>query len=360
MKGRRRYVSLNVDNRSRPTYRDSPTEVPADEGDLAIYGRQRNIGGWGPFNGTDIGGDPVRWPSDYRQIVRQIATCLEENNPAMEFQVRQSNDTIFDSYPPATADSPLRRQHLCDVVVPTPYWGAFDRPRTDPRNGTLDRFVEKKKQNRFLDEHIIVTRPKAYPMDFTAQYFGRLVNTPPLNGRRTPSAKAHAISESLCVWNQNVSVLKSTVKGDVFYGVLEVDNPDIHDSRKVLVTGALSDMPDGGISVYLSSTDGGSSHFDVPESYLALLDEPRTEEDERYRGMLYERRKGRRRPWSERRFKVGGKEMDADGMVRDVARSTKRKPSEVESDPRIRGMGMYDETYYNGQHIVRSYGRRHR
>lgn len=266
--------------------RKRPKTAPIRQGDLAIYGRQRNIGRFRPFDGKELGTEPLRWPFSMRPNVINIAESLEHNNPSLEFEVRQLPDTIFGDFLSAEEDMRLQRRHLHDITVPTPHWGAFDRPSLQDGTGTLDTFPDEP-----------VESDVGSSLNYSAQLFGIEIVTSPLKGRRTPSNKCRLMDNTIMdITNGNVNILKSTISKDVYYAVLEACNPDLRTCQKILVTGKVLDDLEGGIRTYLLQSDTGSPFLDCPRSYLSILDDPRTEQDEIYRSKVLRRFEGDGRP----------------------------------------------------------------
>ena len=330
--------------------RNRPKTAPMRQGDLAIYGRQRNIGRFRPFDGKELGTEPIRWPFSMRPNVINIAESLEHNNPSLEFEVRQLPDTIFDDFLSAEEEMKLQRRHLHDLTVPTPHWGAFDRPSPQDGARSLDTFPD---EPTVQDE-----RPS---LDYSTQLFGMEIVTSPMKGRRTPSNKCKLMDSTITeIAGGNVSILKSTISKNVYYAVLEACNPDLRTCQKILVMGKVLDDPDGGIRTHLLQSDTGSPFLDCPRSYLSILDDPRTEQDEIYRSKVLRRFEGDGRPWDERKYTIGGTEYDAFGMVQKVSDSTGLTPWGVQTTRDIRAMRVYDEVDVNGTKLIRVFNRRGR
>lgn len=239
----------------------------------------------------------------------------------------------------------LQRRHLHDITVPTPHWGAFDRPSPQDGTRTLDTFPDGP------------VEPDVGPsLDYSAQLFGMEIVTSPLKGRRTPSNKCRLLD----ITNGDVNILKSTISKDVYYAVLKACNPDLRTFQKILVTGKVLDDPEGGIRTYLLQSDAGSPFLDCPCSYLSILDYPRTEQDEIYHSKVLRLFESDRRPWDERKYTIGGTEYDAPGMVQKVSDSTGLTPWGVQTTRDIRAMRVYDEVDLNRTKLIRVFNRHER
>lgn len=328
--------------------RNRPTTAPMRQGDLAIYGRQKNIGRFRPFDGNELGDEPIRWSFSMRSDVINIAKSLGDNNPSLEFEVRQLPDTIFDDFLSAEGEAGLRRRHLHGLTISTPYWSAYDRPSPEDESRTLDTFTNTPMEP-----------PDVHSMDYSTQLFGMEIITPPLQRRRTPANKCRLMDSTIIGMTEGkVKILKSTISKDVYYAVLEVCNPDLGTYQRILVTGKVLDDFDGSISTYLLQSDTDSPFLDCPRSYLSMLDDPRTEQDGIYRSKVLKRFEGDGRPWDERRYMIGSTEYDADGMVKAVSNSTGLTPWGVQTTRDIRAMRVYDEVDMKGTRLLRVFNRR--
>ena len=329
-------------------YYDSPH--PTSEGDLIIRGRQKGLGTFRPFDGTGFDGEPLRWPSAFRQEAMSIARSLEMNNPELEFEVARMPDTVFKAYPTPTFGDPLRRKHLHDARVAVPYFHAFERPELPRDVRLLESFPD------------VPFQPATdYPMDYSTQLFGTEIVTEPLKGSRTPAAKCRSIDNAIAaVTLRQANVIKSTLKNGTYYGVVEACNRDLGSCQHILLTGRVLDCDNGAVSTFLLQSDTGSSFLDVPKSYLDMIDAPRTEADRKYRTMVAERLAGDGRAWGKRRYTVDGTEMDAGQMVSRFAKLTGRTPWEVETSRGIRALRVHDSYEEKGSKIVRCFNLRRR
>lgn len=326
-------------------YYESPR--PDRDGDLIIRGRAKGSGVFLPFDGYGFTGDPLRWPSGsgFRQNVMSIARSLEVNNPHMEFEVVRLSDTVFRSYPRFAEGDPFKRRYLHNLIVEPPYDDGYGRPDNPKRMKRLDKFPDTP-----------VQPVPDYPMDYSTQMFGMELVTEPIAGRRSPSAKCRAIDTAIAAVTQGqASVLKSTLKGGTYYAVVEACNSGLGSCQRILLTGRVLDCANGAVSTFLLQSDTGSYFLDVPRSYLKMIDDPRTEADERYRQMMNERLAGDGRPWNKRRYTVDGEEMDADQMVSRVSKLTGRTPWQVQTTRGIRAMRVHDSYEAGGSKIVRCF-----
>ena len=334
-------VSKSVAERAAELTEDLPEQIDVVEGDYAIFGRQRGIGKFRPFDGRGFGNEPMRWPSTYRQTVMGIAESLGLRNPGLEFEVRQLSDTIYGGKIDRRTAAELDGRNLRDLIVPVPHWGSFGGE--DPSGGSR------------------VTPVKDYPMDYSTQVFDMEIISPPIEGRRTATNKARAMDSAITeISGGNVTVMKSSMEKGVYYAVLEACNPDLGSCQRILVTGRLLDAPNGGVRTYLLQSDTGSTFLDCPRSYLKLLDEPRTAQDEKYRSMVVERLSGDGRPWNKRRYRIGKEEMDSDKMVSTLAKSSGKTPWEIQTTRDIRAMRVFDEVDVGGSRLTRIFNRKGR
>lgn len=223
---------------------------------------------------------------------------------------------------------------------------------------TADRLVDPGTHVRRRSDEI-----SSDPMDtYSTQTYGVHVTTDPVKGRLTPSNKADAIGASVFEMTEGrTRPLKGTIRKGVYYGVMEVDAPEIADTRRILVSGRVIDNGDRTFSVVLDQSDTGSSNMDVPRTYMDMLDAPVTEQDVDFRRRMGERFDGDGRPWEDRRYTVDGTETDVGTVVAKLSRFSGRTPKEVLSDPGFRGMRIYDQADMGQEGILaRSYARRFR
>ncbi len=203
----------------------------------------------------------------------------------------------------------------------------------------------------------------ASPMDtYSVQTYGVKVETEPVQGRMTPAAKADAIGRAIEEMTEFRSrPVRATVRKGVYYAVLQVDAPEIGDTRNVLVSGRVQDIGGRKLRVMLDQSDTGSANMDVPKSYLEMLDAPATDQDKAFRQRMAERFDGDGRPWEDRQYTVGLGKISIGDAVDRISASTGRTKKEVLADPLLRGMRVHD-TYDlgDGEAMARSYSRRGR
>ena len=344
-------VSQSVAERAAELTEALPARSDAKEGDYAIYGRQWGIGRYRPFDGKELGSEPMRWPYSYRQTVMSIAESLGYNNSALEFEVRQLPDTVYDGPIDNVTQKRLDGRKLRDLVIPVPHWGSFDRP--DPPK-------DVPKLDTFPDSHVIEPVDD-FHIDYPTQVFDMELVTEPIQGKRTVVNKTRAIDAAVVeISRGNATIVKSSIENGVYYAVIDACNPDLGACQRILVTGKVVDAPNGGVRTYLLQSDTGSPFLDCPRSYLKLLDEPRTIQDECYRRMVSERYDGDGRPWEERRYVVSGKEYDADGMVDAVSETTGLTPWQVKTTRDVRAMRVHDEIDVSGTRLSRVFNRKAR
>lgn len=344
-------VSKSVAERAAELTAALPAVSYEKEGDYIIVGRQKGIGKYRLFDGKGLGNEPLRWPYSYRQTVMSIAESLGYNNPSLEFEVRQLPDTIYNGPIDKATQRRLDGRDMHMLEIPTPHWGSFDRPDPPKDVPKLDTFPEEP----------IVEPIDDYHLDYSTQVFDMELISQPIEGRRTVANKTRAIDAAVMeISGGNATIVRSSMENGVYYAVIDACNPDLGACQRILVTGKVVDATNGGVRTYLLQSDTGSPFLDCPRSYLKLLDEPRTIQDECYRRMVFERYDGDGRSWDERRYSVAGKEYDADAMVEAVSKSSGLTPWQVKTTRDVRAMRVHDEVDLSGTKLVRIFNRKGR
>lgn len=301
-----------------------------------------------------IPGDSRKWYYT-GSVLRASESTVQYYDPNEAETVRRKLEELGRTHPDYVFEveyaEPVRKK-----IADEPYVG--DLPPMSEEFVTADRLRRSDASVRRRVEEI-----SSDPVDtYSTQTYGVQVVTAPIAGRLTPSSKADAIGASIIEMTEGrTRPLKATVRKGVYYGVLEVDAPEIGDARRILVSGRVVDNGDRTFSVVLDQSDTGSPNMDVPRTYMAMLDEPVTEQDAMFRKRMSERYDGDGRPWDDRRYTVDGTETDVGTVVAKLSRFSGRTPKQVLSDPGFRGMRVYDEVDMGQEGtLARSYARRMR
>ncbi len=323
-------------------------------GDIGILARIKGSGSeYTTFDGFGLGGKVLRWPNDYIEVVRDVMFSLSKNNPDYEFKAVFLPDTVFIRYPyPSIYNNPLNEPRLHRIRFRKKTESSCDLPATEWP-------TEPKPPVQGVVRGVPKVTESARPMDYSVQMFGSEIITPPIEGKRTQSAKCRAIDGAISSKTGGAAtVVRSTMKGKTYYGVAEVCSPEIGSRQRILLTGNVLDDPKGGVSTFLLQSDTGSRFLDAPQSYLKMIDEPRTDADEEYRRKVSVRKSGDGRSWKSRKYTIDGREVGADEMVGIVSKRTGKTPWEVETTRDIRAMRVFDEYDAGGVKVTRSYNRR--
>jgi len=136
--------------------------------------------------------------------------------------------------------------------------------------------------------------------------------------------------------DHSVRVVKSTMKGNTYYGVIEVTDKGKKSYRTAVVV--LTSYSNGEIAFKSMDESMGPNACDMPVSYLKLLTPTESQYANDWRMKVVENNEIKGRKWEDRRWEIMGGEVDTPTMVALLSDQTGYPQSAIENTRWIKQM----------------------
>jgi len=179
-------------------------------------------------------------------------------------------------------------------------------------------------------------------------------------GRPDTAEKKRILRENVSEWNSPKStgkVLKDTMKGSVYYAVTEITD---RETGKVTRLAVVTPTGMGKDEFYFKEMDEtcGPMYYDIPLSYLDLLTEPLNDYSKKWRSDVVRKAEEKKRPFSDRRFSIDGKEYGGFDFSSEMSGRTGYPAYAIRETPWVQRMTVGQKARIKDTDFERTYNRK--